>query len=136
MILNYKQRNFNCVHIVYIPKYFMLYRISDKLHTTLSRAMLLTYDCWECIQKVLHCLHFVVTSLVLPSGTICCAHGTVPQMFGLLNYTLSSPICQTCYIKLFMHVLYLASRHWCSLLHLHSQLLCMQVHAFPNSYSL
>lgn len=75
---------------------------------------------WECIQELLQCLHFVVAAFVLPSGTICCAHGTVPQTFILLNYTLSSPICQTCYIKLFINALYLASRHCCSPLHLHS----------------
>lgn len=52
----------------------------------------------------------------VPSGAICCAHGPAPQMFTLLNYTASSPVCQTCHINHFIHVPCWASS---SLLHLH-----------------
>lgn len=51
-----------------------------------------------------------------PSGAICCAHGPAPQMFTLLNYTVSRPICQTCHINHFIHVPCWASS---SLLQLH-----------------
>lgn len=60
---------------------------------------------------------FVLTAVGVPTGAICCAHGTVAHR--VLNYTLSNPICQTCSTKFLVQALCGASRG-CSLLHLRS----------------
>lgn len=103
-------------------------------HTFHSNACA-TYNCWEFIQELLQCLHFEVASFGAPTKTICCAHGTVPHMQRLLNYTLSSPISQTCYIKPFYlcAVLSQQARLLTATPTLTSSLLCMKVHVFPNS---
>lgn len=105
-------------------------------HRTLHSSACSTCNCWDFIQELLQCLHFVAAAFGMPAGTICCAHGTVPHT--VLNYKLSNPISQTCSIKTLYPCAVCSQQALLSSATptLSPSLTCMQVHAFPSRYFL